>query len=156
MCVVADVFYGIPLIFVELKMIFYADSKKPPLSDKMPDRGVSYESSQSRQSYNHDLRLVSPAGNGSGVGAAGGNHQSSVIHPVVILGKQPLSRGEQSPAADADLPAVAVAGENQVDGVLGQMRIVFRMVAQQHPVVRGCRECFQKGIIKSTRHLSAG
>ena len=51
---------------------------------------------------------------------------------------------------------MAVAGEDQVDGVLGQMGIVFRMVAQQHLVAWGCREFFQKCIVKSTCHLSAG
>ena len=71
---------------------------------------------RSYQPYNHDLRLVSPAGNGSGVGTAGGDCHAA-IDPVVELWKQPLSRGKQAMTKDADLSAMAVAGEDQVDGI---------------------------------------
>ena len=78
------------------------------------------------------------------------------VDPVVELWKQPLSRGKQAMTTDADLPAVAVAGEDQVDGIPGEDRIVFGMMVQKHLVPWRGAEALQKTLVQFSRHLFAG
>ena len=67
-----------------------------------------------------------------------------MVHAVVVLRKQPLSRCEDAPAADANLTAVAVTGENQVDWIMGKLGVVLRVMTQEHLVLLGCGKGFQK------------